>query len=95
MILLINDLYFMKKQLQLWFSSLMLLCALGIVSAGYAQVNYSENFNDDEGGWDDFDFYSNEFLSCHVMDQVLAVNFIILVFLILNFLTPPKQYLLY
>lgn len=54
----------MKKQLQLWFSSFMLLCALGIVSTGYAQVNYSENFNDDEGGWDDLDFYSTSYLSC-------------------------------
>ncbi|MFD2603167.1 GEVED domain-containing protein [Flavobacterium suzhouense] len=31
---------------------------------GHSQINYTQNFNVDEGGWDDLDFYADTFQSC-------------------------------
>ncbi|MDV6167871.1 T9SS type A sorting domain-containing protein [Flavobacterium sp. DG1-102-2] len=54
----------MKKKLQLIISCFMILLALVTGSKSNAQINYSQNFNVDAGGWGDLDFYPGTFQAC-------------------------------
>lgn len=51
----------MKTQLHYY---LVLLCTLACYVTGYSQINYSQNFNVDEGGWDDTFFWASTTQTC-------------------------------
>ncbi|MBY8963551.1 T9SS type A sorting domain-containing protein [Flavobacterium sp. D11R37] len=60
----------MKLNLRLLFYSFTIFAALSL--SGYAQINYSESFDDDTHNWDLYDFYEAEGISCEGAGSLYA-----------------------
>lgn len=54
----------MKTRLRLLYFSILVCCILGLSNKTYAQLNYSQDFEIDEGGWSDDDFFAFYFFPC-------------------------------
>jgi Secretion system C-terminal sorting domain/Ig-like domain CHU_C associated/GEVED domain len=61
----------MKTNLRLLYYSLLVCCALIFTNKSYSQINYSQGFETDEGGWSDVDFFAFYFFPC-TGDQALS-----------------------
>ncbi|AWH85271.1 hypothetical protein HYN59_09135 [Flavobacterium album] len=54
----------MKTRLRLLYFSILVCCIFGFSNKTYAQINYSQDFEIDEGGWSDDDFFAFYFFPC-------------------------------